>query len=188
VCERLGLDDVAVIGLSGGGPYALAAGARLDRVRAVGVLGGVAPTVGPDAVRGGLVAFGRKFAPVLSVTRVPVGLGLTALVRVAKPLGSRGLDLYARFSPEGDRRLLNRPEFKAMFLDDLLNGSRKQLSAPIADVLLFSKDWGFRLADVNVPVRWWHGDADHIIPYEHGAWVVSHLPDAELLTMPGESH
>ena len=55
-------------------------------------------------------------------------------------------------------------------------------------MLLFSKDWGFRLADVAVPVRWWHGDADHIIPHSHGEWVVSHLPDAELLTMPGESH
>jgi len=34
----------------------------------------------------------------------------------------------------GDRRLLARPEFIAMFLDDLLNGGRKQLAAPIADL------------------------------------------------------
>ena len=94
----------------------------------------------------------------------------------------------ARLSPEGDRRLLNRPEFKAMFLDDLLNGSRKQFSAPLADLLLFSRHWGFDLADVDVPVRWWHGDADHIIPYAHGEHVVSRLSDAELHTLPGESH
>ena len=38
---------VRVIGLSGGGPYALAAGAGLpERVSGVGVLGGVAPTRG----------------------------------------------------------------------------------------------------------------------------------------------
>jgi pimeloyl-ACP methyl ester carboxylesterase len=189
VADRLGLDELVVIGLSGGGPYALAAGACLpDRVHAVGVLGGVAPTIGPDAVHGGLVALGRRFAPLLSVTRVPVGIGLTALVRMVKPFGSPALDLYARVSPEGDRRLLGRPEFKAMFLDDLMNGSRKQLSAPIADVLLFSKHWGFDLADVHVPVRWWHGDADHIIPFAHGVHCVSRLPDAELVVLPGESH
>ncbi|MCU1358084.1 MAG: hypothetical protein JWM89_3502 [Acidimicrobiales bacterium] len=189
VAERLGLDEMVVIGLSGGGPYALAAGALLPgRVKAVGILGGVAPTVGLDAVDGGLVAFGRHFAPLLSVARVPIGIGLTQAVRLAKPFASRGLDLYGRLSPEGDRRLLARPEFKAMFLDDLLNGSRKQLSAPLADVLLFSKDWGFRLADVHVPVRWWHGDADHIIPFSHGEHMVSRLPEAKLLVLPGESH
>lgn len=189
VADCLGLDELVVIGLSGGGPYALAAGALLpDRVRAVGVLGGVAPTVGPDAIDGGLVSIGRHVAPLISVARVPIGIGLTGAIRLAKPLASRGLDLYARLSPEGDRRLLARPEFKAMFLDDLLNGSRKQFSAPLADVLLFSKDWGFRAADVKVPVRWWHGDDDHIIPFSHGEHLVDRLPNASLRVLSGESH
>src|SRR4051794_3073750 len=73
VATSLGLDDVLVIGLSGGGPYALATGALLpDRVRAVGVLGGVAPTVGADAIPGGLVGIGRRLAPLVSVARVPL--------------------------------------------------------------------------------------------------------------------
>ena len=189
VADRLGLDELAVIGLSGGGPYALAAAAALpERVRAVGILGGVAPTVGPDAIDGGLVSIGRHLAPLISVARVPIGIGLTGAIRLAKPLAGRALDLYGRLSPTGDRELLARPEFKAMFLDDLLNGSRKQCSAPLADVLLFSRDWGFRAADVQVPVRWWHGDADHIIPYAHGEHLVARLPDAELRTLSGESH
>ena len=53
LADNLGVDTFRVIGLSGGGPYALAAGAALpDRVHGVGVLGGVAPTTGPDAIRG----------------------------------------------------------------------------------------------------------------------------------------
>lgn len=75
-----------------------------------------------------------------------------------------------------------------MFLDDLLNGSRKQVSAPFADVMLFARDWGFRLSSVKVPVLWWHGDADHIVPYTHGEHVVSLLSDAELHPLSGESH
>ncbi len=189
VADRLGLDELVVIGLSGGGPYALAAGAALsDRVSTVGVLGGVAPTVGPDAIDGGLVSFGRHFAPFIGAARVPIGVALTGAVRLARPLAPRFLDLYARFTTEGDRRLLNRPEFKAMFLDDLLNGSRKQLSAPLADVLLFCRDWGFTTADVTVPVHWWHGDADHIIPCGHGEHLVNRLPNAEFHLLPGESH
>jgi pimeloyl-ACP methyl ester carboxylesterase len=189
VLDGLGVGDLAVIGLSGGGPYALAAAhAMPDRVVAAAVLGGVAPTKGPDAISGGLVDLGVRLAPLVAMTHVPTGILLTGAVRLARPIASPGLDLYARLSPAGDRALLRRPEFKAMFLDDLLNGSRKQLSAPLADVLLFTRDWGFRVADVTVPVRWWHGDADHIIPFAHGEHMVALLPDAELHVLAGESH
>jgi pimeloyl-ACP methyl ester carboxylesterase len=187
--DSLGIGRYLVIGLSGGGPYALAAAhAQPERVVAAGILGGVAPTVGVDAIDGGLVSLGRRLAPAIALGRVPLGVSLSGLVRVARPLASPALEVYARLSPEGDRRLLARPEFKAMFLDDLINGSRKQLSAPLADVLLFSRHWGFEVDQVAVPVRWWHGDADHIIPFGHGVHMVDRLPDAELIVQPGESH
>jgi pimeloyl-ACP methyl ester carboxylesterase len=54
--------------------------------------------------------------------------------------------------------------------------------------VLFTRHWGFTLDQVRVPVRWWHGDADHIVPHRHGAHCVERLPDAELFTMAGESH
>ncbi|MEZ0580463.1 alpha/beta fold hydrolase [Nocardioides sp. MH1] len=187
--DALGIDEVRVIGLSGGGPYALAAGAGLpDRVLGVGVLGGVAPTRGVDAVDGGPIQLAVRLAPLLSAARVPLGVALTTAIRTVKPLAGAGLDLYARVQPPGDKNLLSRPEFKAMFLDDLLNGSRFQTSAPVADLVLFTRDWGFELADVAVPVRWWHGDADHIVPFRHGRHVVDRLPDATMTTIDGESH
>ncbi|HEX7323437.1 MAG TPA: alpha/beta hydrolase [Mycobacterium sp.] len=189
IADTLGIDRMAVIGLSGGGPYTLACAAGLpDRVVGVGVLGGVAPTVGPDAVGGGLMALGSRVAPLLEAAGTSISGLATALIWFARPVASAALDLYASVSPDGDRHLLNRPEFKAMFLDDLLNGSRKQLAAPFSDIVLFAQDWGFRLADVHAPVHWWHGDDDHIVPFGHGEHVVSRLPDAKLYHLPGESH
>jgi pimeloyl-ACP methyl ester carboxylesterase len=189
IADVLGIDEMAVIGLSGGGPYALACAAAMpDRVVVAGVLGGVAPAKGLDAIGGGVMAIGSAVAPLMPVIGLPLRLAAVGLVQLIRPLGSPAVDLYARISPEADRQLLARPEFKAMFLDDLLNGSRKQLSAPFADVVVFARDWGFRLDEVKVPVRWWHGDKDHIVPFEHGQHVVSRLPDAELFHLPGESH
>jgi pimeloyl-ACP methyl ester carboxylesterase len=50
VVEDLGHDEFAVVGLSGGGPYALACAHELpDRVTSVGLLGTVCPMAGPDA-------------------------------------------------------------------------------------------------------------------------------------------
>ncbi len=189
VADVLGIDTMHLIGLSGGGAYALAAGAALpDRVDGVAVLGGVAPTQGPDAPRGGLLSLAAHAAPLVTVARVPLGVALTAAIRVATPFAGPILDLYAGLQPPGDRELLARPEFRAMFVDDLLNGSRKQVTAPLSDLILFSRPWGFAVADVKVPVRWWHGDEDHIVPHRHGEHMVRLLPDAALRTIEGESH
>jgi pimeloyl-ACP methyl ester carboxylesterase len=190
MADTLGVDKMVVVGLSGGGPYALACAAAMpDRVVAAGVIGGVAPTVGSDAISGGLMGnVGVRVAPLLLLVGGPLRLAASALIRLIRPVASPAADLYGRVSPEADRRLLARPEIKAMFLDDLLNGSRKQMAAPFADIVVFARDWGFRLEDITVPVRWWHGDADHIVPYAHGQHVVSKLSDAELYPLPGESH
>ncbi|EUA13181.1 alpha/beta hydrolase fold family protein [Mycobacterium kansasii 732] len=189
ISDTLGIEKMAVVGLSGGGPYTLACAAGLpDKVVAAGVLGGVAPTHGPDAISGGVMNLGVRVAPLLRLGGSPLRLSASLLIRAARPVASPALDVYALLSPQADRHLLARPEFKAMFLDDLLNGSRKQLAAPFADVIVFARDWGFRLEEVTVPVRWWHGDHDHIIPFSHGEHVVSRLPNAELFHLPGESH
>ncbi|MGH3563553.1 MAG: alpha/beta fold hydrolase, partial [Mycobacterium sp.] len=189
IADTLGIDKMAVVGLSGGGPYTLACAAGMpDRVVVVGVLGGVAPASGPDAVGGGLMALGSRVAPLLEVAGTQISGLATALIWFARPVASPALGLYAIMSPEADRHLLNRPELKAMFLDDLLNGSRKQVAAPFADIVVFARNWGFRLADVRAPVHWWHGDHDHIVPFSHGEHVVSRLPNAKLYHLPGESH
>ena len=189
IADTLGIDRFEVIGLSGGGPYTLACAAALpDRVVAAGVLGGVAPVRGVDAIGGGISTLISVAAPVVQIAGAPLRLAASTLIRLIRPVAEPALYAYAAISPEADRQLLVRPEFRAMFLDDLLNGSRKQLAAPFADVVVFARDWGFRLDEVKVPVRWWHGDRDHIVPFEHGQHVVSRLPDAQLTHLPGESH
>jgi pimeloyl-ACP methyl ester carboxylesterase len=189
VLESLGIGDFAMLGLSGGGPYVLAtAHAMPERMTVAGVLGGVAPTVGPDATEGGIVSLAARFNPLLTRLRAPLTWGLTGVIWGLRPFASPGLKLYARLSPPGDRLVFARPEIRAMFIDDLLLGSRPGLSAPVYDIVLFGRDWGFSVRDIKVPVHWWHGDADHIVPLRHCEHVVSLLPDAQLYVRSGESH
>lgn len=187
VVDLLGIDEFAMVGLSGGGPYVLASAYALSpRVKAAAVLGGVAPSVGPDAAEGGPVKLTAQLQPLLVHLRSPLAFTVSALVTAARPLGTPALVAYAWASPPGDRRVLNRPEIRAMFLDDIFSSGR--LHAAVYDLGLFGREWGFRVEDVKIPIRWWHGDADHIIPFRHGQHMVSLLPDAELFVLPGESH
>jgi pimeloyl-ACP methyl ester carboxylesterase len=69
LCDALEVDRFALAGLSGGGPYALACAQEMsERVAAVAVLEGVAPTVGADAAEGGESALRRNFSPLLKRT------------------------------------------------------------------------------------------------------------------------
>jgi pimeloyl-ACP methyl ester carboxylesterase len=186
---RLGIDRFGVVALSGGGPYALACAHEMpDRVVAAAVLGGVAPTRGADAPDGGVVRLTSTFQPLLHVFRQPLSFGLWAFTRLAKPLASQVFDLYMRMSPEGDRQVFARPEMKAMFLDDLVGGSARRFNAFVYDLVLFGRDWGFSVRDLTVPIRFWHGDADHIVPLAHGEHLSRLVPGATLTVRPGESH
>ncbi|STS10871.1 Proline iminopeptidase [Gordonia bronchialis] len=110
VLDALGVDEFAVIGLSGGGPYALAAAhAMPERVVAAGILGGVAPTVGPDAIGGGAMRLGSLLAPAVQVAGAPIGRVLSAFVGVARPIAEPAIRVYGRLSPQADRELLGRP-------------------------------------------------------------------------------
>ena len=113
---------------------------------------------------------------------------LTMLIWALRPVASPMFNLFMRFSPAGDQAVFARPEMKAMFIDDLMHGSRWGLRAPIYDLMLFTRPWGFRLRDIRVPIRFWHGDADHLVPLAHGQHQAQLVPDSTLHVRPGESH
>lgn len=189
VLDRLGIDRFSTVGLSGGAPYALA-GAHVfrERVPTVGILGGVVPSGGEEGTGGGLVSLATRLKPLLPLIAEPAGSLLTTFMRVARPVASPALDLYARFAPEGDRRVLSRPENKEMFLDDLLNSGRHGMRAVAYDAILFTRWWGFSVGDLRVPVSWWQGDQDNIVPLGHAEHIVSLIPGAELRVRPGDGH
>jgi pimeloyl-ACP methyl ester carboxylesterase len=189
VLDELGVDEFVMVGLSGGGPYVLAcAHAMPDRCKAAGILGGVAPTVGPDAADGGVVDLARRYSTVLNRVHTPLAFAVMTGAYLLRPVAGHTLRLYAITSPPGDREVFAKPEMRAMFVDDLLIAGKRGIRAPAYDVLLFGRDWGFSVRDVDVPVHWWHGDADHIVPLRHGEHVVSLLPDAEFHLRTEESH
>ena len=187
--DSLELDRFGIVGLSGGGPYVLAcAYAMPERVVAGIVLGGVAPSRGEEAAAGGIVGILPRFETLLTLVRDPLGFGLTAAARSLRPVGEQAMFLYMLTTPEGDRRVFRRPEMRAMFLDDLNTAARKGLGAFVNDLVLLARDWGFLLRDIRVPIRFWHGDADNVVPLAHGEHQAALVADSELRVRHAEGH
>jgi pimeloyl-ACP methyl ester carboxylesterase len=189
LCTALALDRFAVVGLSGGGPYALACAHEMpERVAVVAVLGGVVPAVGRDAARGGANDLIRMFAPMLERGWRPLGAVMSRLVRVLERWADPATDLFARAMPPGDQAVFADRATRRMFQEDLLVGAREHMDALWLDARLFGRSWGFDLRDVRVPTLLRYGDADTIVPLVHGEHLARRLPNAELRVYAGEGH
>jgi pimeloyl-ACP methyl ester carboxylesterase len=189
VADHFGAERFVVVGLSGGGPYALACGHELpDRVVAIGVLGGLVPTAGDDAAAAGVVALANRFNRILTTVRVPFGTALQGFLKVSNPLANQFYGAFARVMPEGDRKVFADPAIREMFIEDLTVGGARQFHAMPNDIVLVGRDWGFRLEDVQTPVRWWHGDADPFVGLDQAERTAARLPHCDFVVRPGESH
>jgi len=189
VADRLGLERFGLIGLSGGGPYVLACAHRLaNRVVAGAVMGGVAPSCGKEAPPGGLVAVALSLSSLLEVVKEPLGHLLWGVCRGLIPLASPASDAFLYLMPEGDQEVFRRPEVKWMLIDDLVRASRRQLHAPVYDIVQFTRPWGFSLREIRVPIRFWHGNADNIVPLAHAEHMAALIPDSDLRVRPREGH
>ena len=147
------------------------------------LLGGIGPVRGPDAVLS-YTRLLRFAAPPLEVLRTPVGNAVGcggASGDAGRRPGVQPVRPVPRASPTD--RVLGHPQFKAMFLHDLITAD--DLRATAHDLALFARHWGFQLDEVTVPVVVWHGLADVIVPPSHGHHQAARLPRGELRVRPG---
>ena len=189
VMDDLGIDQFAGVGLSGGGPYLLALAHELpDRLTKGVVLGGIGPTRGADAIISHTLAL-VPAGVVLDKVRAPLGTGLGIALRALAPYGKPFLDAF--FVIEwGDRRAMAAdPDSKAQLLADLIDAARRSgVRSPIDDLVLFGRHWGFELGDITVPITFWAGTSDPIVPYVHAERQSKRVPGARLRTVSSRGH
>jgi len=188
LASALGLETFAVLGSSGGAPYAAACAALIPtRIRVVGLLGGVAPLDDPGvlaAMSAPLRVMVRlaRFAP--AVLRALFRLNLRAM----RGGGQRGGDRMAASFPEPDRSLLRRPEIRDGFMACFQESCRQGPRGPVWDVRLMAQPWGFDLAVIKIPVLLWQGERDGNVPLAHGRYLAAAIPTCRATFYPDEAH
>ena len=189
VLEALGSERCYVAGWSGGGPHALACGARLEGVLGVLVIAGVAPFgaeglewmagMGQDNVEEFSAAIEGEASLRIFLERARHELdGATSESMVAS-MGS--------LLPEVDRAVLT-DEFAEDLLASYAEGLAPGVDGWLDDDLAFTRPWGFDLSEIGVRTSLWQGTADLMVPPEHGRWLGSHVPEALVHREEGEGH
>lgn len=190
IAKALNADRLAVWGVSGGGPYALASAAVLpDLVVAAGVLASIAPWgaagldyfggMGEDNVEDIKLYFSDREAArkraaeereeVLAVTAEDVMSGWESLVS------------------EADAAVLN-GEFAEWLVRSFQDGLAPGEQGWWDDNVAHMSPWGFELDSIGVPVKIWHGHQDRFIPVQHGRWLAEHVSGAEAEISETDGH
>ncbi|WP_460724183.1 alpha/beta fold hydrolase [Nocardia heshunensis] len=191
LADRLELERFSVIGVSGGGPYALAIAAGLpDRVSGVALVSAPAP-VEVQADAADLDPVARKRRRGLNVLRRvpflvhPMAVEMSMVIRRNKGVAGLVAQMAAvdRDRVEGDAELTAK-------LEANLRSSFEQGSRGFAtDIrLVFTRDWGFSLAEVRAPVQIWHGDADGNVPADDALSLAAALPRSSTHIVAGAGH
>ena len=78
------------------------------------------------------------------------------------------------------------------YSDSLAEAFRLSLQVSYAgwidDDIAFTKDWGFTLDEVKIPVAIFQGDEDLMVPGAHGRWLHERLQNSTLRMLKGEGH
>jgi pimeloyl-ACP methyl ester carboxylesterase len=189
LATALQLEKFAVLGESGGAPYAAACGARIpDRVQAIGLLGGVAPFDAPGVVAALSGPLRMMFR--LARSAPPILGGLFRLnLQAMRGGGKRGIDRMAATFPEPDRSLLlQHPEVGHLFMACFQEACRQGTRGPVWDMGLIARPWGFDLAALDLPVLLWQGERDGNVPATHGRYLAGAIPNCRATFYPDEAH
>ncbi len=186
ILDALRIDAAAVLGVSGGGPFAAACAARMpERVRSLML---VAPLGSPAWPTSGM-APGERLSLTLA-RRSPAfgGWGLDRLAALARVRPGLFLRLAATAQPDADIRALQLPGMRESFLTSYLEAFRGGSWGVAQDLRLLTRPWEFDLGSITAPTWVRHGDADTTVPVQHARRYAEAIVGAELRIYPGHGH
>jgi pimeloyl-ACP methyl ester carboxylesterase len=187
--DHLRIEELAVLGWSWGGPYALAAAQALpDRVTRVGLVSALAGWLtGPGAVRDVAAEF-RTFAVWCRWFTPGVRAFLATEARAVCTDYDRTVAREARNLGPADQRVLANPELARTLRASRVAAWHQGVEGMFDHSRAVTLPWGFDPSEVSQPVHVWQGGDDREILPSMVERIMERLPDCRVQRYPGEGH
>ena len=186
LADALDIDHFTAVGTSSGGPYALVCAVKLPaHVSRVALVSTVVPL---DEVPTAWEELDEKEHELVELARHDPTQAVKAVAEGAGWLLERP-EMFLEFPrPDPDQKLLEDPEVRAMYLEQIIEAVRPGLDGYGWDEVVERNPWGFRLADVKAEVYLWHGDQDPYIPRSHVEVMGSLIANCQTTFYQDEAH
>ena len=178
--DHLGVTKFRMLAISGGAPYAyVTARAMPEQVRAIAIVSG-APPIADLADHSGLL---RLYRWMLRFRRTSPDL-LRILFHMGQPFAARRIPIRLRplvlkfLHPYDAAVLRDSAAFEACF-ESARRAWRGSVEGVMIDAQVYAEPWGFRLEDIDVPVRLWHGKQDRAFSLRLAEEVARRLPNCK---------
>ncbi len=187
LADALGLDRFAMIGVSGGGPHAIAAAALLkERVLRLALISPVGPISDCDHIR--MSHLHRFLFGHMAPSHHAAGAFFMGLRTLIDWTPGAAYHLLMQRVTDTDREVLQRPEVKANLQTALREGLRTGVDGPLQDLRLYCEPWNLPLGEINVPAIMWQGSEDTVVPPDAAYYLAGALPSCRLEVVEGAGH
>jgi len=188
LADQLELERFAVVGVSGGGPYALACAARIpERISRVDLIGALGPLARKELTHD-MVALNRWALALAARSPLLARLAVHLVATWIRHRPGRQLAHMMATAPPADRRVLADPGYRTLVAESTAEALRQGGRGAAWELTLLARPWDFRLQEVTTPVRIWHGLADTIVPPAMAQHLAAVLPSSECRYLPDEAH
>jgi pimeloyl-ACP methyl ester carboxylesterase len=188
LAHGLGIKRFAVLGMSGGGPYAAACALKIpNHLTATGIVCGLGPIQALKAT-GEMVRMNR------------VGLFISRRFPWAvKPVFGLACQVLRRY-PERivrhivwkvtvpDKEALAASRLGPVLQETFRESVRNTFHGPAGDLILYGRSWGFSLQEITSRVYLWHGEKDRIVPCAMGRYLAQAIPNCQAKFYPEDGH
>ena len=189
IADQLKIDQFRILAISGGAPYALAsAWATPKRIPAIAVVSG-APPIAELRDRNGLLPLYRWLLFFYPRHRELLRLSFHAVrpfLSIKIPIRFRPL-LLKLLQPCDARVMRDIKAFDACF-ESQRQAWKVSSDGLLIDAEIYARPWGFPLAEIQVPVRLWHGKRDRSFHWQLAESLGKELPNCQLRLVEGEGH
>lgn len=187
ILDELGIDRCHVIGGSGSAPHQLAFAARHpDRVRAMTVLVGAAPTTEEEADQMvGVNAEAHRLVMANDMDGLHKLLGELREAILEDPLASIRQTMDK--APDADRDVMADPKWQVAFEVSSREAIAQGVDGWADEGVAIIRSWDdFDLADVKTSVTWWHAASDANALFSAAERLVAQLPNARMVRFGDE--
>ncbi len=188
LADHLGLERFAVLGVSGGGPYAAACAWKIpERLTTVALVSAMGPIDNAEVIAE-MPWLNRLMLALAKWSEWLVSLPAAALVSLACYRPDWYLALQNTHLPSVDRAIYVRPDVQCSIREDMAEAFRLGSQGAVRDIVLLAKSWNFRLQEIDVPVQLWHGEQDTTVPVQIGHALAATLPRCQTRFVPDAGH